>query len=168
MSPGRIRLYFAGIHLHTIFNSSRELINIEMLKRFKIDAKRLEEFIKFGMVGGSGVFVNMGLLYVLTRFLAIRLEIASPIAIWVSILTNFFLNNLWTFRKRETHIPFWSRLLRYHLVSGLAGIVNYLILLLLVNLMGMHDLLSNLIGIAVGTMINYSLNSFWTWRVRSS
>ena len=137
------------------------------MRLLKIDAKRLEEFIKFGIVGGSGVLVNMGLLYVLTRFLSIRLEIASPIAIWVSILTNFFLNNLWTFGKRETHIPFWSRLLRYHLVSGLAGIVNYLILLLLVNQFGMHDLLSNLVGIAVGTVINYSLNSFWTWRVRT-
>lgn len=141
---------------------------IKVRKHMKIDAKRLEEFIKFGIVGGSGVLVNMGLLYALTRFLSIRLEIASPIAIWISILTNFFLNNLWTFKKRETIIPFWSRLFRYHLVSGLAGLVNYVILLLLVNLMGMHDLLSNLIGIAVGTVINYSLNSFWTWRVRSS
>ena len=136
------------------------------MKRFRIDAKRLEEFIKFGIVGGSGVLVNMGLLYVLTRFLSLRLEVASPIAIWVSILTNYLLPPLWPFKKRETHIPFWARLFRYHMVSGLAGIVNYLILLLLVNLLGMHDLLSNLIGIVVGTGINYSLNSFWTWRVR--
>ena len=134
----------------------------------KIRSKRLEELIKFGIVGGSGVLVNMGLLYILTRFLSIRLEIASALAIEVSILSNFFLNNLWTFKKRETHVPFWSRLLRYHLVTGLAGIVNYLVLLLLVKTLGWHDMLSNLIGIAIGTIINYSLNSLWTWRVRST
>lgn len=134
----------------------------------KITSTKLEEFVKFGIVGGSGVLVNMGLLFILTRFLHVRLEIASPIAIEVSILSNFFLNNLWTFRKRNTHIPFWSRLLRYHLVTGLAGIVNYLVLLLLVNKFGMHDMISNLIGIMIGTVINYSLNSLWTWRVRSS
>jgi dolichol-phosphate mannosyltransferase len=134
----------------------------------KIRATKLEEFIKFGIVGGSGVLVNMGLLFILTRLLQVRLEIASPIAIEVSILSNFFLNNLWTFRKRNTHIPFWSRLLRYHLVTGLAGIVNYLVLLLLVHKFGMHDMISNLIGIMIGTVINYSLNSLWTWRVRSS
>lgn len=133
----------------------------------KIKSKRLEEFIKFGIVGGSGVIVNMGLLYILTRFFSVRLEIASAIAIEVSILSNFFLNNLWTFKKRNTHVPFWSRLLRYHLVTGLAGIVNYLVLLLLVKTFGLHDMLSNLIGIAIGTVINYSLNSLWTWRVRS-
>jgi dolichol-phosphate mannosyltransferase len=133
-----------------------------------IKSKRLEEFIKFGIVGGSGVLVNMGLLFVLTRFLSVRLEIASIIAIETSILSNFFLNNLWTFKKRNTHVPFWVRLFRYHLVTGLAGIVNYLVLLLLVKTFGWHDMLSNLIGIAIGTIINYSLNSLWTWRVRSS
>jgi dolichol-phosphate mannosyltransferase len=134
----------------------------------KINSKKLEEFIKFAIVGGSGVLVNMGLLFILTRFLSVRLEIASPIAIEVSILTNFTLNNLWTFKKRNTHVPFWTRLFRYHLVTGLAGIVNYLVLLLLVNNFGLHDMLSNLSGILIGTVITYSLNSLWTWNVRSS
>ena len=134
----------------------------------KIRSKKLEELIKFGIVGGSGVLVNMGLLFVLTRYLSVRLEMASAIAIEVSILSNFFLNNLWTFKKRDTLVPFWTRLLRYHLVTGLAGIVNYLVLLLLVKTFGLHDMLSNLIGILIGTFINYFLNSLWTWRVRSS
>ena len=109
----------------------------------------------------------MGLLFILTRFLSVRLEIASLIAIEVSILSNFTLNNLWTFKKRNTHVPFWTRLFRYHLVTGLAGIVNYVVLLLLVNSFGLHDMLSNLIGILIGTFITYSLNSLWTWNVRS-
>lgn len=133
----------------------------------KIERKKLEEFIKFGIVGGSGVLVNMGLLYLLTRFLSVPLEIASPIAIWISILTNFSLNNLWTFKERNTHVPFWSRLFRYHLVSGVAGLVNYLTLLLLVKFLGMNDMLANLIGIGLGTIINFTMNSLWTWRVRS-
>jgi dolichol-phosphate mannosyltransferase len=134
----------------------------------KITSKKLQEFIKFAIVGSSGVLVNMGLLFILTRFLSVRLEIASPIAIEVSILSNFTLNNLWTFKKRNTHVPFWTRLFRYHLVTGLAGVVNYVVLLLLVNNFGLHDLLSNLIGILIGTIITYSLNSLWTWNVRSS
>lgn len=119
-------------------------------------------------MGGSGVLVNMGLLYILTRYFALRLEIASPIAIEVSILSNFTLNNLWTFRKRNTHVTFWNRLIRYHLVTGLAGAVNYLVLLLLVKQFGIHDMISNLVGILIGTIITYSLNSLWTWNVRSS
>ncbi len=138
------------------------------MKLSRIDYKRFEEFVKFAIVGGTGILVNMGLLYLLTRSFSIKLEIASPIAIEVSILTNFSLNSLWTFRNRNTPIRFWSRFLRYHLVTGLAGIVNYLVLLLLVRVFGMHDLLSNMIGILIGTVFNFTLNSYWTWSVRSS
>ena len=126
---------------------------------------RVEEFIKFAVVGGSGVFVNMGCFYVLTRFAQMDIKFASPIAIELSILSNFFLNNLWTFRKRNTRVPFLMRLLRYHLVTGLAGLVNYLTLLLLANVVGIPDLIANLIGILLGTLINFFLNSLWTWRV---
>jgi dolichol-phosphate mannosyltransferase len=138
------------------------------LRLIKIDSNKLEEFVKFAIVGGSGILVNMGFLFLLTRYFSVRLEIASPIAIEASILSNFSLNNLWTFRKRRTKNPFRTRLFRYHLVTGLAGIVNYLVLLLLVNVFGMHDLVSNLIGILLGTVINFTLNSLWTWSVRSS
>ena len=134
----------------------------------RIPRKRMEEFIKFAVVGGSGVVVNMGLLYVLPSFLYLRIEIASPIAIETSIITNFILNNFWTFKKRDARFAFWPRLFRYHLVTGLAGLVNYFVLLLLVKLIGMNEFLSNLIGIGAGMLINFFLNSLWTWKERSS
>ena len=134
--------------------------------RMGIPPGRLEEFMKFAVVGGSGVIVNMGCFFLLTRYAELDIKYASPIAIEVSILTNFFLNNLWTFRNRRTPVPFWSRILRYHLVTGLAGVVNYFTLLLLANVFGIPDLVANLIGIVLGTLINFFLNSLWTWRVR--
>ena len=129
-----------------------------------ISRDRLVEFIKFAIVGGSGVLVNMGLFFVLTRWIQLKIAWASPIAIEVSILSNFLLNNIWTFRKRDTYVSFLPRVLRYHLVTGLAGIINYLTLLLLVRFAGMSDLLANLIGIVIGMFINFFLNSRWTWK----
>jgi len=136
----------------------------KILARIKSDKSRIIEFLKFAMVGTSGVFVNMGVLYLLTRHASLSIEFASPIAIECSILSNFFINNFWTFRKRQTKVTFGRRIFRYHLVTGLAGIVNYLLLLLLVRVFHMHDLVANLIGIAVGTLINFFLNSLWTWK----
>ena len=133
--------------------------------RMGIAPERFEEFMKFAVVGGSGVLVNMGCFFLLTRYAGLDIEIASPIAIEISILANFTFNNLWTFRKRKTRVPFLSRILRYHLVTGLAGIVNYFTLLLLANVFGVQDLIANLIGIVLGTLINFFLNSLWTWRI---
>jgi dolichol-phosphate mannosyltransferase len=135
--------------------------------RIGVQTEKLEEFLKFALVGGSGVIVNMGGFFILTRWVGLKIEIASPIAIEISILTNFLLNNIWTFRKRNTNVGLASRILRYHLVTGLAGLVNYGILLLLARVFGVHDLIANLIGIIVGTFINFFLNSLWTWRIKA-
>lgn len=131
-----------------------------------VQTAKLEEFLKFAIVGGSGVIVNMGCFFILTRYAGLKLEYASPIAIEISILSNFILNNIWTFRKRNTKVGLASRIFRYHLVTGLAGIVNYGILLLLAKVFGVNDLIANLIGIMVGTFINFLLNSLWTWRIK--
>ena len=138
-----------------------------LMLRLGVQTEKLEEFLKFAVVGGSGVIINMGGFFLLTRYAGLKLEIASPIAIEVSILSNFFLNNMWTFRKRNTKVSFFNRLFRYHLVTGLAGLVNYGILVLLARVFGINDLFANFIGITVGWVINFSLNSLWTWRVRT-
>ena len=105
-----------------------------LMLRFGVKTEKLEEFLKFAVVGGSGVIVNMGCFFLLTRYAGLKIEFASPIAIEVSILTNFFLNNTWTFRKRNTKVRLAGRILRYHLVTGLAGLVNYGILYLEIGL----------------------------------
>jgi len=138
-----------------------------LMLRLGVQTEKLEEFLKFAVVGGSGVIVNMGCFFLLTRYAGLKIEFASPIAIEASILTNFFLNNIWTSRTSNTRVGLASRILRYHLVTGLAGLVNYGILLLLANVFGVHDLIANLIGIIVGTFINFFLNSLWTWRVKA-
>jgi dolichol-phosphate mannosyltransferase len=141
---------------------------LNLLQKLGIKPRKMKEFVKFGIVGGSGVLVNMGFFFIFTRYAGMRIEFASPLAIEISILTNFFLNNAWTFRKRETRIGFRGRILRYHLVTAVAGLVNYFTLLLLANVFGMHDMIANLIGILLGTFINFFLNSMWTWRVSGS
>ncbi|HEC42149.1 MAG TPA: GtrA family protein [Bacteroides sp.] len=138
---------------------------VGLLLKFGIKPEKMKEFMKFAVVGGSGVIVNMGFFFIFTRYAGVRMEFASPMAIEISILTNFFLNNAWTFRKRDTRVGFTGRILRYHLVTAVAGLVNYLTLLLLVKVFGMHDMIGNLIGILLGTVINFFLNSLWTWRV---
>jgi dolichol-phosphate mannosyltransferase len=138
---------------------------VRLLGFLGIKPQKMKEFIKFAVVGVSGVLVNMGFLFVFTRYAGIKIEFASPMAIELSILTNFLLNNAWTFRRRDTKIGFGGRILRYHLVTAVAGGVNYATLLILANLAGMHDMLANLIGIGLGTFINFFLNSLWTWRI---
>lgn len=120
-------------------------------------------FLKFALVGVSGIIVNQGLLALQVDALQIDLKIAGLIAIELSILNNFFLNNIWTWKDRKKH-SFGKRLLRYHMVTALSGGVNYVTLLFLTASLDMHYLLANLIGIGIGMVINFALNHLWTFQ----
>lgn len=135
-----------------------------LLNIARIRFRRSEEFIKFCFVGLSGVLVNLGAYIYLTRALAVNFTIASPIAIELSILSNFLFNHIWTFHKRNTYGPLYKKLFKFHIVAGMAGLSNYFVFLILLYLLSFHDILSNFMGICMGTLINYSLNSLWTWR----
>lgn len=117
-------------------------------------------FIKFAIVGISGIIVNQGFLTLFVE-MGMRLSIAGILAIELSILSNFFLNNYWTWKKKNAP-GILARLIKYHLVTAVSGIINYLILLLLTHY-GLHYFISNLIGIGIGMIINFILNHFWTF-----
>jgi len=137
-----------------------------LFNTIRIRFRQSDEFIKFCVVGTSGVIVNLGIYVLLTRILKVPIEFASLIAIEISILSNFILNNMWTFKRRKTRAAFFRKLWRFHLVSGVAGLMNYSTLLLLVRVFSLWDIFAYLTGIAAGILVNYFLNSVWTWKIR--
>jgi dolichol-phosphate mannosyltransferase len=140
---------------------------LSLLNKFQTYYKAEKtRFLKFAVVGISGVIVNEGLLALLTEILTIRVAIAGAIAIEVSILSNFILNNFWTWQDSHDK-SFLKRLIQYHSVSIIAGLVNYVVLVGLTHL-GLHHLIANLIGIAFATLINFVLNNHWTFAKKLS
>jgi len=126
----------------------------------------LLRFIKFCAVGLSGVLVNMGLLWWLTEFAGLFYLLSAAVSIETSIISNFVLNNYFTFRDRRPSgvKPFFNYLVKFNLVS-LAGLgLNMGVLWLLTEVFGIYYLLSNLCGIAVATLWNYLVNTWWTWK----
>jgi dolichol-phosphate mannosyltransferase len=120
--------------------------------------------LKFSAVGATGVAVNMTALYALTEYARIPYFVGSLVAIELSILSNFWMNLLWTWRDRSESGTFWTKIWRYHVGAGATAFLgNYLILIGLTEWFGVNYLLSNLIGIGVGTLSNYVINDVWTF-----
>ena len=126
----------------------------------------VRRFIKFCLVGSSGVLVNMGLLWLFTELVGLFYLVSAAIAIETSIINNFFLNDIWTFRDRRTpgKAARLMRLLKFNLVSA-AGIgINMGVLWACTEGLGIYYLLSNLCGIAAAMLWNFIANLSWTWR----
>jgi dolichol-phosphate mannosyltransferase len=121
-------------------------------------------FIKFCITGASGVLVNLGIFTVLLA-LGVNKFVASPIAIQCSIITNFLGNNYWTFRWRNLMGTVHARGLRFNVVSILSLAISYLTFVVLSDAFPkVAPQMSQFIGIIPATLVNYFLNSYWTFR----
>ena len=67
-----------------------------------MNSQLIGRFSRFFAVGASGVAVNMGFLILMTEGLGTPYAISSLVAIEFSILSNFTLNNAWTWSDRHT------------------------------------------------------------------
>ena len=124
-----------------------------------------KRFVVFTMVGISGIIVNNLVLYLLIEYLFLPLSIASLFAIQLAIFNNFIWNRKFTWRDRE--MLGWEAikkgLLKFTLVSWVAGALNWLILLILDYTTDLHYIMANLIAIFIASILNYLLNDLWTF-----
>jgi dolichol-phosphate mannosyltransferase len=139
------------------------LKHIFSLMRRKGELWRLLKFIGVGL---SGVLVNEGILWLLTEFAHIPYYFSSLIGIEASIISNFTLNDYFTFADRRSGKTgsFIMRLLKFNLTCAAGAGIQYGLLLLLTSVFGINYLISNLIGIIVAFIWNYTLSLVWTWR----
>jgi dolichol-phosphate mannosyltransferase len=142
---------------------------LEKLKqRFEIPIKR---FMRFGLVGLSGVFVDMAIFYLLHDPAALGLPLtrSKVIAAEIAIVNNFLWNDLWTFRDISSQQRGWSkrikRFIKFNLVCLLGLLLNVAIVNILVNYFNIHYLVANLIAIAIVTVWNFWINLKLSWRV---
>ena len=131
----------------------------------RFDASSIERFVRFGVVGLSGVVVNQGLLMLLHGQAGAPLLPSSIIAIETSILTNFLLNHLWTWRMSLRVPGLFRRVVQYHAAAIMAAFVgNVVVLMALVELFGVDYRIANLVGIALGTLVNFTAGELWIFR----
>jgi len=119
---------------------------------------------KFGFVGLSGFFVNQGVLMFLVGFANFPVWFSGIIAIELSIITNWVLNDIWTWRDKRSG-KWTTRFLKYNAVAALTAFgVNYAVLLFLTHLIGLNYAISNIIGIVLAAGANFLVNHHWTYR----
>jgi putative flippase GtrA len=131
-------------------------------------------FVRFCLVGGSGVLVNQLTLWLAREYLfstltppRLRLNAALALAISVATLSNFLWNRFWTWRDRYREAG--ARALAGQFGQyALAVLIGSGVQFLLTNLLStyMHYLLANLVAIGAAAGVNFALNNVWTFRHR--
>jgi dolichol-phosphate mannosyltransferase len=126
-------------------------------------------FIRFGLVGFSGVFVDMAIFYLLLDKLGLGLTLSAVLSAEVAMFNNFLWNDVWTFGDISRHQPGWrqwfERFVKFNGICLAGLILNVLLVNLLFNVFGINEYVSKLIAIAAVTVWNFWINLKLSWRV---
>jgi dolichol-phosphate mannosyltransferase len=123
-------------------------------------------WMKFNLVGGFGIAVQLLMLWLLTAF-GVGYMLATALAVESAVLHNFVWHERFTWvDRRNGDVPqSVTRLVRFNLSTGAISIVgNLLFMRLLVGQARLRPILANMIAIAACSVLNFIVSDRWVFR----
>lgn len=128
---------------------------------------RLRQFLKFCVVGTSGLLVDMAVLHVLAMGLGWNVSLSKLCSAELAMLSNFLLNEVWTFRTLSAvDNGRWAslrRLVKFQAICGVGIGFAVLLLNLFYRRFGFNLYLANLLAILLVTLWNFWMNAIFNW-----
>ena len=128
---------------------------------FQISEALVRKFIKFALVGFTGVFVDFGFTYLFKEKAKVQKYLANAFGFMIAASTNYVLNRVWTFQSENPQV-----LVEYSefiLISIIGLGLNTLILWMIVSRLRWNFYFSKLFAIGFVTIWNFLANAFITF-----
>ncbi len=123
----------------------------------------LMRFIRFGIVGASGMIVDFGVTWLCKEKLRWNKYVSNSLGFILAASNNYFWNRLWTFHSESVEIV---REYSTFVLIALVGLgLNNLIIWLLHEKAQLNFYLSKLIAIGCVMIWNFSMNYVFTFRM---
>jgi dolichol-phosphate mannosyltransferase len=124
-------------------------------------------FVLFALVGGLGVLLHLVVLYAMLRWGRQPFAIAQTVATVVVMTTNFFLNNILTWRAyRLKGLDAFVGLLKFYAACAVGAFLNIRVASFAVE-HGVPWYVGGFAGLVVGSVWNYAVTAATTWRRRT-
>jgi putative flippase GtrA len=121
----------------------------------------LFKFLKFGIVGCSGMVVDFGFTYLFKEIVKIHKYIANAIGFTLAASSNYVFNRYWTF---HSHNPYIATEYTKFLIFSMIGLgINTLVIWAMVSRYKFNFYLSKLFAIGVVTVWNFFINLAYTF-----
>jgi dolichol-phosphate mannosyltransferase len=124
-------------------------------------------FVSFALIGGVGVFIHLGVLFVLFRAMSLAFTFSQAVAAAIAMTSNFTMNNVLTYRDMRLRGKRWVvGLVSFMVTCSFGALANVGTASFLFK---RHTfwVLSALAGIIVGTVWNYAMTATFTWEKNS-
>lgn len=135
---------------------------------------RFDQFIKFCLIGGSGVIVDMAVLHFLAdpKWLGWNVSLSKVFSAETAMLTNFLGNEIWTFRDATQpgsgRAGWLRRLLVFNAICGIGIVFAVLLLDLFYYRCHLNLYVANFLAILLVTLWNFWMNAKFNWTAKFS
>ncbi|MBK7938403.1 MAG: GtrA family protein [Lewinellaceae bacterium] len=119
------------------------------------------KFLKFGIVGASGVGVDFGITWLCKEKLRFNKYVANSTGFLCAVLSNYILNRVWTFHSQDPSIA--TQFSKFLLASLIGLAINNSIIYLLNERYKVNFYTSKLVATAVVTLWNFWANYTFTF-----
>ncbi|MBE6336575.1 MAG: GtrA family protein [Lentimicrobiaceae bacterium] len=119
------------------------------------------KFIKFGIVGFSGMIIDFGSTYLCKEIIKLNKYISNGIGFVLAATSNYFLNRTWTFESHDAQIGI--QYMQFMTVSIIGLGINSLVLYILNDRFKWNFYLSKLFAIGITTIWNFFANLLFTF-----
>jgi putative flippase GtrA len=120
------------------------------------------KFLKFCLVGASGMIIDFGTTWVLKEHIKINKYIANSTGFIFAATSNYLLNRFWTFQSENTQVA--AEYLTFVLISVIGLGINNAVIYLLTEKLKINFYVSKLFAVGVVTIWNFSMNYLFTFR----
>jgi putative flippase GtrA len=119
------------------------------------------KFLKFGLVGCSGLVLDFSLTYLAKEKLRWNKYLANSLGFVAACISNYLLNRIWTFHSSDPEIG-WQ-FSKFFLVALGGLLLNNMVVYLLTEKLKLNFYLSKAIAIGLGFFWNFALNYLYTF-----
>ncbi len=121
-------------------------------------------FVKFGLVGVTGLVVNTLALALATGVLGIHYLVGAALATQASTIWNYVFTDRWVFATRQTGKGQTHRFAIFWTINNLGLLARGPMIFALTEWLHVHYLVSNLISLVAIMLVRYAASDLWIWR----
>jgi putative flippase GtrA len=120
------------------------------------------QLVRFGLVGGVGFVVNIGVYALCVHAIGLDYRVAAVVAWLVAVANNFVLNRHWTFDAGDGLARFQA--MRFLVVSLAAFLFSLVLLTVFVEGAGIAKVPAQALAVVGATPLNFLGNKLWSFR----
>lgn len=123
------------------------------------------QFVKFGVVGVSNTLISYAVYAVLVN-LNWHYLLANVAGFVVSVINAYYWSDRYVFKAQAGEERVWWKAFLKTFISyaGTGLILNNILLVIWVDVAGIHEMLGPVINLFVTVPLNFLLNKYWAYR----